>query len=190
MVSRLGYDQVDLDYVLDRHDRVAKVCPHWAMAARERMAMSLDEPFVLGRPLWDFVHGGATQRLYDALLHHARRTGRKIAFYYRGDSPEALRYMRMVLQPVDGGAVRFRSEMLHEQPRQREVYFTHVAYPKHPELMQCGLCQKLEHNGRWHTVDETLMFTAVIDELMPTEVGDTVCDSCVTKLELATGLRL
>lgn len=190
MVSRLGSYQVDLDYLLDRHDRVAQVCPHWSAAARERMAVGLDDELVIGRSLWDFVHGGAAQRLYDALLYHARRTGRKIAFNYRGDSPGALRYMRMVILPGDAGGVRFRSEVLHDQPRQREVYFTHVAYPCHPELMQCDLCQKLEHNGRWYTVDEALAHTCIIDELMPTEVGDTVCDGCLTKLEFSTGLRL
>ena len=190
MVSRLGSYQVDLDYLLDRNDRVMQVCPHWSAAARQRMAVGLDEEFVLGRALWDFVHGGATQRLYDALLHHARRTGRKIAFNYRGDSPGALRYMHMLLMPGDSDTVRIRSEVLHDQPRQRGVYFTHVAYPRHPELMLCGLCQKLEHNGRWYTVDEAMAHTDAIDELMPTEVGDTVCDNCITKLELITGLRL
>lgn len=190
MVSRIGSFQIDMDYVLDRSDRVAQVCPHWSAAARERMAVGLDDELVIGRLLWDFVHGGATQRIYDAMLYHARRTGRKIAFNYRGDSPASLRYMRMVLIPGDSGTVRLRSEVLHDQPRQREVYFTHVAYTRHPELMQCGLCQKLEHNGRWHTVEETLLHTDAIDELMPTEVGDTVCDGCLTKLELATGLGL
>ena len=190
MVSRHGSCRIDLDYVLDRHDRVARLCPYWSSVARERMAVGLDEEFVLGRSVWDFVHGGAIQRLYDALLGQARRTGRMIAFNYRGDSPGDLRYMRMVLQPGPNGTVRFRSELLHDQPRQRAVYFTHVAYPCHPDLMQCGLCQKLEHLGRWYTVEEALTQSDVIDELFPTEVGDTVCDSCLTKLELATGIRL
>ncbi len=190
MVSRLGSYQVDLDYRLDRNDRVAQVCPHWSAAARERMAVGLDDEYVLGRSLWDFIHGGATQRLYDALLHHARTTGRKIAFNYRGDSPGAIRYMRMVLVPGQGGSVRFRSELLHDQPRRREIYFTHVAYPARPDLLQCGLCQKLDHLGRWHTVDEIINYTDAIDDLFPTEVGDTICDSCLTKLELATGVRL
>lgn len=190
MVSRLGSNHVDLDYLLDRHDRVARLCPCWSDVARQRMALCLDDEFVLGRPIWDFVHGGATQRVYDALLHHVRRTGRKASFNYRGDSPGAIRYMRMLLLPCPQGSVRFRSELLFDQPRERSVYFTHVAYPRHPELMQCGLCHKLEHNGRWHTLDEALEHTDAIDELYPTEVGDTVCDSCITRIVLATGVRL
>lgn len=190
MVSSQGSCRVNLDYVLDRGDRIVKVCPHWSRVARDRMAMYLDDEVVIGSSLWDYVHGGATQRLYDALLFYARRSGRKIDFNYRGDSPGAIRYMRMILIPGPGGAVRFRSELLHEQSRQRQIYFTHAAYPRHPDLLQCALCQKLEYNGRWHTVGEALAYTDAIDELMPTEVGDTVCESCITKVELATGVRL
>lgn len=190
MVSRQGSCRIDLDYLLDRSDRITQVCPQWSDVARDRMGMWLDDEMVLGRAVWDFVHGGATQRLYDALLRQVRRTGRKVDFNYRGDSPGAIRYMRMIMLPGPQGVVRFRSELLHEQTRQREVYFTHSAYPRHPELTQCGLCQKLEHNGRWYTVGEALAYTDIIDELLPTEVGDTVCDDCITKVELATGVRL
>lgn len=190
MVSQSGSCRINLHYLLDRSDRVAKVCPHWSALARQRMAMQLDEEMVLGRSLWDFVHGGATQRLYDTLIHHARRTGRKLTFNYRGDSPSAIRYMRMTLLPSYQGCVHFRSELLHEQSKQRAVYFSHVAYPRHPVLLQCGLCHHLEYNGRWHTLDEVLRQTDVIDELMPTEVGDTVCDSCKTRIELATGVKV
>lgn len=190
MVSRQGPSRINLDYLLDRDSRVLRVCPAWSRVARDRMALALDEDMVLGRPLWDFVHGGATQRLYDALLHHVRKTGRKASFNYRGDSPGTIRYMRMTLLPTAERAVRFKSELVHEQTKARAVYFTHAAYPRHPELMQCGLCQKLEHNGRWYTLGEALACTDAIDELLPTEVGDTVCDNCITKLELATGVRL
>ena len=190
MVSRSRHHAVDLDYLLDRDNRVTRLCPQWSGVARERMAAALDDEMVIGRSVWDFVHGGATLRLYDALLSHARRTGRRVQFAYRGDSPDAIRYMRMTLLPGPRGAVRFRSELLHEQSRQRAVYFTHAVYPRHPELLQCGLCQKIEHQGRWYTLAEALAYTDAIDELMPTEVGDTVCDSCITKIELATGVRL
>ncbi|MEM6257183.1 MAG: hypothetical protein AAGI37_02575 [Planctomycetota bacterium] len=190
MVSRPGAGRINLDYLLDRGDRVAKVCPHWSEFARQRMAVRLDEEVVLGRSLWEFVQGGATQRLYDALIHKARRTGRKLTFNYRGDSPGAVRYMRMTLLPGFAGIVRFRSELLHEQPRQRSVYFTHACSPRRPELLQCCLCQRLEHNGRWYTLDELLRQTGAIDELMPTEVGDTVCDGCITRIEIVTGVRL
>lgn len=190
MVSRTGSCRVNLDYLLDRTDRIAKVGPQWSEYARIRMAVRLDEEQVVGQCLWNFVQGGATQRLYDALIHHARCSGRKLTFNYRGDSPEAIRYMRMVLLPGYHGIVRFRSELLHEQSRERSVYFTHVAYPQHPELLQCGLCNRLEHNGRWYTLEDALRWTDAIDELMPTEVGDTVCDQCITRVELATGVRV
>lgn len=190
MVSRTGSYRVNLDYRLDRADRVTRLCPQWSELARQRMALRLDEEMVLGRSLWDFVQGGATQRVYDALIQEARRTGRKLTFNYRGDSPGTIRYMRMTLLPGYQGIVRFRSELLHEQSRQRAVYFTHAAYPKRPELLQCGLCNRFDHNGRWHTLDDLLRQTDLIDELMPTEVGDTVCDGCVTRIEIATGVRL
>lgn len=190
MVSKQGSCRINLDYILDRNDRVSRVCPQWSDVARERMAVALDEQVVLGNSVWDFVHGGATQRVYDALLHHVRKTGRRAVFSYRGDSPGAIRYMRMVLVPSSYGKVRFRSELLHEQSRQREVYFSHAPYPQHPELLQCSLCQKLEYRGRWYTLAEALAYTDVIDELMPTEVGDTVCECCITKVEIATGVRL
>ncbi|MBX2852828.1 MAG: hypothetical protein KTR15_13920 [Phycisphaeraceae bacterium] len=190
MVSRTGSCRINLDYLLDRADRVTKLCPHWSELARQRMALCLDEEMVLGRSLWDFVQGGATQQLYDMLIQESRRTGRKLAFNYRGDSPGAIRYMRMTLLPGYQGMVRLRSELLHEQSRQRAVYFTHAAYPCRPELLQCGLCNRLEHNGRWYTLDDLLRLTDVIDDLMPTEVGDTVCDGCVTRIEIVTGVRL
>ncbi|MEO0477548.1 MAG: hypothetical protein AAF085_16515, partial [Planctomycetota bacterium] len=129
-------------------------------------------------------------RLYDALIQQARRTGQKLTFNYRGDSPHTIRYMRMTLLPDYHGIVRFRSELLHEQSRERAVYFTHATYPRRPELMQCCLCNRLEHNGRWYTLDDLIRLTDVIDDLMPTEVGDTVCEGCITRIEIATGVRL
>ena len=190
MVSRTGSCRINMDYLLDCDDRVTKLCPHWSEQARQRMALKLDDEMVLGRSLWDFVQGGATQRLYDTLIQQARRTGRKLSFNYRGDSPDTIRYMRMILLPGYHGIVRFRSELLHEQTRQRAVYFTHAPFPRHPELLQCSLCHRLEHNGRWYTLDDLIRLTDAIDELMPTEVGDTVCDGCITRIEIVTGVRL
>lgn len=190
MVSRSRHHAINLDYLLDRQNRVTRVCPQWSSVARERMALALDEEMVLGRSVWDFVHGGATRRLYDALLHHVRTTGRKASFNYRGDSPATIRYMKMSLMPEPRGDVRFRSELLHEQSRQRAVYFTHAGPNRYPALMQCGLCNRIEYHGRWYTLAQALAYTDAIDELLPTEVGDTVCDNCITKIELATGVRL
>lgn len=190
MLSRHGSCRINLDYLLDCDDRVTRVCPCWSDVARQRMAIRLDEEMVLGRRLWDFVQGGATQRLYDTLIHHARKTGRKLSFNYRGDSPSTIRYMQMTLLPGYGGVVRFQSELLHKQSRERSVYFTHAVYSRRPLLNQCGLCNRLEYNGRWMTLDDALRTTGVIDDLLPTEVGDTVCDGCLTRIEITTGVRL
>lgn len=154
------------------------------------MAAGLDEDRVIGRLLWDFVHGGATQRLYDTLIREVRRSGRKLAFDYRGDSPCTIRYMRMSLLPGPRGVVRFLSEVLHEQSQSRAVYLAHAPHQRRSELQHCGLCNRLSHNGRWHTLDHLIKTTDLIDDLMPTEVGDTVCDPCILRIERATGVRL
>lgn len=184
MVSKADSCRVDLAYTLGRDDRIEQLCPYWSRAARDRMGMRLDEDFILGRPLWDFINGGATLRLYDALVWHVRNTGRRVSFRYRGDCPGAIRYMRMNLTPGEGRRVHLRSELLHDQPTARAVYFTHVDYHRSPKLVQCSMCNKLEADGRWYTLSEAIEHTTLLDSLLPTEVGDTVCDSCRTKLEL------
>ena len=190
MVSKLGSCRVDLDYLLSRDDRIERVCDAWSEAAALRMGLRLDAERVIGRSVWDFINGGATMRLYDALFHHVRTTGRRAGFAYRGDSPGAIRYMRMHLLPGPGDRVHLRSELLHEQPRPREVYFAHVDYRRHPDLLQCSLCQKLNANGRWYTVSEALEHTDLLDTLMPVEVGDTVCTCCCNKVKQQTGAAI
>lgn len=190
MVTSSRTARVDLDYMLADDDRIERVCPGWSRAARLRMGQRLDDEMVLGRPLWDFINGGATLRLYDALVWHVRRTGQRLAFRHRGDRPGALRYMKMTLTPGPGQRVQLRSECLYEQPVPRAVYFAHVSYRRHPALMQCSLCQMIEAYGRWLSLDEALEHTTLLDSLLPIEIGDTVCDSCKTKLEIELGLRL
>lgn len=187
MVSKLGSCRIDLDYVLTRDDRIERLCGVWTEAASLRMGVRIDEEMVLGRPIWDFINGGTTQRLYDSLMWHVRQTGRRASFSYRGDCPGAIRYMKMHLIPGMGDRVQMRSELLHEQPRPREIYFAHVDYHRHPDLLQCSLCQKLNTNGRWYTVSEAIEHTDLLDSLLPVEVGDTVCDNCCCKVARETG---
>ena len=184
MVSKADSCQVELGYTLGGDDRIEQLCPYWSRAASDRMGLRLDEDCILGRPVWDFINGGATLRLYDALIWHVRKTGQRVRFRYRGDCPGAIRYMCMTLAPGSGQRIYLRSELLHDQPTQKAVFFTHVDYHRHPELVQCSVCHKLEADGRWLTLSEALEHTTLIDTLFPTEVGDTVCDSCKTKLEL------
>lgn len=187
MVSKLGSCRIDLDYLLTGDDRIERVCRAWSEVAELRMGVRTDADAVVGRPIWDFINGGATQRVYDALFWHVRRNGRPISFAYRGDCPGAIRYMRMHLSPGPGGRVQLRSVLLHEQSRNREVYFCHVDYQRHPDLLQCSLCQKLNANGRWYTVSEALEHTDLLDALLPVEVGDTVCEGCCCKIARETG---
>ena len=190
VVSKLGSCQIDLDYTLAGDDRIEKVCPVWTRVARDRMGVRLEDELVIGRPLWDFINGGATLRLYDGLIWHTRKTGQRLSFRYRGDCPGAIRYMRMNITPGYGRRVNLRSELLYEQPTHREVYFSHVTYRRCPSLVQCCVCNKLEHNGRWYTLGEIADYTSLLDSLLPIEIGDTVCDSCQTKLEREVGVRL
>lgn len=190
VVSKADSCRVDLAYTLGGDDRIEGLCPYWTRAANQRMGLRLDEACVLGRPVWDFINGGATLRLYDALIWHVRITGRRASFRYRGDCPGAIRYMRMTLTPGTGRRVHLRSELLHDQPTPQAVYFSHVDYRRRPDLIQCSLCHKLEADGRWYTLSEALEYTTLLDTLLPTEVGDTVCDSCRTKLELQLGVVL
>ena len=184
MVSQTDSCRVDLAYTLGRDDRIEQLCPYWARAAHDRMGMRLDQDCVLGQPLWAFINGGATLRLYHALIWHVRNTGRRISFRYRGDCPGATRYMRMTLTPGPKRRVHLRSELLYDQPTPHAVFLVHVDYRRNPQLTQCSLCHKIEAEGRWFTLSEILEHTTLIDALLPTQIGDTVCDSCRTKLEL------
>lgn len=187
MVSKLGSCRIDLEYLLGPDDRIERVCPAWSDAAALRMAVRCDRDAVLSRPIWDFINGGATQRLYDGLFWHVRQTGGRVSFAHRGDCPGAIRYMKTHLIPGPGGRIHFRSELLHDQPRQREVYFCHVDYRRHPDLLHCSLCQRLNAHGRWYTITEALEHTDLLDSLLPIEVGDTACDDCCRKVARETG---
>lgn len=187
MVSKLGSCRIELDYLLSPNDRIERVCDAWSQAAALRMGERLHGEQVLGRSIWEFINGGPTQRLYDALYRHVRATGRGVGFGYRGDSPGAIRYMHMHIIPGPAGRVHLRSELLHEQSRGRAIYFVHVDYRRHPALLQCSLCQRLNANGRWYTVSEALEHTGLIDALLPVEVGDTVCNCCCNKVKQQTG---
>ncbi|NDY92941.1 hypothetical protein [Ideonella livida] len=104
-------------YLLDADDRLLDVSPDWDAAAMAAGGKPLLRAAVVGQPLRRFVSGDATRLFLEALLTAARLTGQPRSRPYRCDAPDRVRELRMTVEPLPGGVVRVRHELLASRQR-------------------------------------------------------------------------
>lgn len=143
-------------YRLNAEDRLVYVSESWAEFAAANDAPELLPERVLNRPLWDFVCDETTQHLYRELLRRAR-TGLPASFNFRCDAPGRRRLMKMNIEGLEGGAVRFETRALRVDERPRQGMLDRYAPRSGTMLRICGWCKRMDIDGRsWGEVEDAV----------------------------------
>ena len=136
-----------VEYRLDDKDRIVAVNEDWRRFASANGGPGLAPEQVVGRSLRDFISGDVTRMFVDTLLQSVRLTGRERKLAYRCDSPEAKRYMEMVVAPAADGGIVSRHRLVREERFAAAIPFVASPGARRALVKRCSMCNRLSRNG-------------------------------------------
>lgn len=170
-----------LVYVIDDGDRITSVSGSWDLFAahNDGGARATD---VVGQPLWDFVAHDTTRHVYRDLIARVR-SGRRVAFSYRCDSPTLRRFMRMTISPGTDGAVTFESEVMRSEARDAPAVTISPDVQTGDLLRVCGWCKRVAvTDTEWVEVELAVERLGLMADHSPVGVTHGMCPECFTRV--------
>lgn len=172
-------------YAIDAEDRIRFVSPEWLQFALDNEAPELNEAAVLGRPLWDFVIGEDTRRLYALLFAELRARSGERSLPFNCDSPTRVRRMRLTLRSQPAGAIALEGLLLASETRAPEPLFQRDAPRAAGSIAICSVCRRLEAAGEWVEVAEAVGRLRLFARALPPRLAETLCPDCGARGTLA-----
>lgn len=170
----------EIRYRLSAADRIESIDGPWDRFARENGAPGLPRPE--GERLLDHVAGSSVRAVLASLLDRARRRRDPIELPYRCDAPDRRRFMRMRLEPGEGGTLLVRSRVVREEPRPA-VRLLQPDVPRSDELLRiCAWCKRVDVEGAWVEVEEAIERLELFDRPTLPELTHGVCERCSHEL--------
>jgi hypothetical protein len=126
---------------------------NWTTFATENGASSLKLGDLVGRNLFDQVHGERVQQAYRRLARLVLDRKRPhVGFSYRCDGPLVERQMRMTIGAITDGrepvGVLYHSQVMHERQRPWSKPFVARDGLKTTATV-CGFCHKVKRGSLW-----------------------------------------
>jgi len=169
-----------VSYDIDRHDEISGVRGSWNEFARSNDASQLAAQTVVGRPLWHFVAGDETRHVYEDLIRRVR-TGKRVAFSYRCDSPALRRFMRMTMTPADADVVEFDSVTLRTETRPPVALLAAPAVSD-GMLHVCSWCKQVLVDGEWAEVEVAVERLGLFAGGPLPSLTHGMCPTCLAKM--------
>lgn len=166
-------------YLLDDRNTIVWVDGWWLAFAKENGAPELNEEAVLGNPIWDFVAGDATRRLYEELHQRVRSTGNPITVPFRCDSPKLQRYMEVTINGDFNQRLLYESQLLRVVPQPR----VRMLDPNEPRsddaLIMCSCCKRaLLGASEWLDLQNISLRLRMFEQQEVPAMRYTVCPDC------------
>ena len=177
--DRVGSSPMVVEYVIDDRDVVTGVGGGWADFARDNGAAELVSPPV-DRTLWSYFDQSEIRELWQMVVTHVRTQGSEARLPFRCDAPEARRWFEMSVEATSDGSVRFRSELVFEEPRE-PIALLDPGVERDPDAASvtvCTWCSRGLDDDRWLEIDELLRIGRLLerDPLPPVSWG--ICRPC------------
>lgn len=171
-------DSIDpITYQIDSRDCIIWVNEAWDRFAARNDGQAVQSKVCFGRPIWDFITGYSTQRVYRELVKNARE-GQGYQFRLRCDSPELERLLVMTIAPLPQGVVEFQTTALSVRPGKAFLPWVPDASEDPQTIRQCGWCSRVLHEGFWIEL-ATALNTVELFETYPTRsVLHDICPDC------------
>jgi hypothetical protein len=168
-------------YTIASDDTVTSVSDAWLEFARKNRAPELTRDFVLEKPLWTFITGQETQRLYQALFARVRTRVESLEIPFRCDSPDRFRFMRLLLGPGPEGSIECEAVLLREQARPYLPILDRLCPRTKSSLPICSLCKRIfAFQARWLEVEDAIRELDLFDSTRLPELAQVVCDDCAS----------
>ena len=164
-------------YVVDPDNRIVSVSSGWDGFALENNGENVVESCVVGHKLHEFIIGDSTSMWIHSLVESARSRKKEIIRFYRCDSPEEKRYMRMTIFPEEDGSVSVTSRLIRTVQMKRRAAFEYSPVASH---RKCSICNKISIQGSWVEPDDAKVL-GLLDDSSPIAVVYSVCTVCVKK---------
>jgi hypothetical protein len=162
-------------YTIDAHDRLVEVNPPFVAS----LPYSGGANTLIGRPIWDFVAGELTRRLWEVLYERVRVAGAPLFVPLRADTANERRVIDVELHPAPDRSVRHVRECLWTEARPA-VALLDSNYPRDSRaLLRCAWCARVQVRlGTWQEIEDAQFALGIVAaETLPT-IQDTACASC------------
>lgn len=168
-------------YRIDPRDIITFVNPEWDRFAAENASPEAASDRILSRSLWDFIADETTRHLYRDMLKGVR-TGRRLRFPFRCDSPDCRRFLELDARHLDDGAVEFQVRTLALEPRAPQPILDGGVKRREPYLRMCGWCKKVPDGDGWVEIEEAVAKMKLFDEGALPAVSHGICEGCDQKM--------
>lgn len=165
-------------YSLDPDDRVSSVSNTWLAFARENDAPELTRDHVVGQPIWSFVAGSKIREIYELLFEWVRRHGAVLEVPFRCDSPDCMRFMRLQLQPAEGGQIDLVGILDGEERRPHMRILDRLSPRSDYAFPLCSFCRRVFAFGKWLEPEEAVRRLGWLESEAPPMVEEGVCKDC------------
>ena len=151
-------------YRIDADDRLVWVDEWWLAFACENGAPHLDAASVLNRPLWDFVSGDGTRRLFEEIHARVRENGQSVTVPFHCDSPSLQRHMRLKVSSAGENALSYESALFRAKPQRYMSLLDERVERSDSLLTMCSCCKRalLESVG-WLELEDVVIRLRVFD---------------------------
>lgn len=182
-------DWLDLEYAVDREDRICRVCDRWDRVAEDAGASHLVAGRVVGSVLWDHVTDPTTRLLWEALAAAVRSTGLHRSVPLRCDTPEWRRWIRIEVS-VAGPELVFRSRLEQVERRDRPLPLCPAPITgEGSPLWMCSWCKRIAvRKDDWLEVDEAAARLGLFEEARPVVISHGICGSCTVRVAESFGI--
>ena len=164
-------------YILDPEDYILEVSRGWDDFALENKGEEVVSSYVIGRKLHEFIQGDSTCMWIYSLIEKARSVQREIIQFYRCDSPDEKRFMKMTITPEVDGTVAVTSQLLRTERMKQRIGFV---YNSMASNRKCSICNKISYQESWLEPDDARVLGLLSDE-KPMGVMYSVCPDCMQK---------
>ncbi len=166
-------------YRIDRSDHIIEVDDAWLTFAAGNDAAGLDRSHVVGRSIWDFVHGEATRHLYQLVFDSVRSRHRPVTLPFRCDSPDQRRYMELLVAPAEGGDLLLAGVLLRIEVRPAVALLSAHRRARSGIVTLCSWCKRVRlEDGSWAEVERAVEVMGLFDEAELPRISHGMCPDC------------
>lgn len=166
----------DLCYQLNDHDEIVFVNESWDAFARASDSEDLVAPHVLGRRLWGFITDATTRQIYLDVLKRVR-SGSRVRFQFRCDTPSRRRLLEMDVSQV-AGTIEFRSRVIWEEEREYQVLLEPDRPASNEFLHVCAWCKKVDIGAAWVEVEDAVSALRLFERPLLPQLTHGICQAC------------
>jgi len=176
-------DMQEVHYSVDIQDRIASVCDEWLEFARENDWVGLDESDLIGRPIFEFIEGEETQRIYRTIFQRVRHHQRSVTLPLRCDGPDVRRFIELEIRPAEQGRIEMSGRLVRQETRKPVRFFDRKASRSQQAIAMCAWCKKIPVEGEWQEVEEAVARLDLFQAPELPAIRYDVCDVCRNRIK-------